>query len=147
MNRKILAIVLGVCAILTCGGIACAAALGWQLANNPDWRSAFEQFQGDMASMIELQQRVTQEYGAQAVSVNLMNSRVLVVTLINSPFSGLPDAEQRAKAREIAGFVNARFTGKSRIETIRISFAEQAQIGPVSTNQFRAYDIDVRDLR
>lgn len=147
MNRKILSIILGACAFLACGGIACTAALGWQLANNPDWRSAFEQFQGDMASMIVLQQSVAQEYGAQAVSVNLMNSRVLVVTLINSPYSNLPDAEQRAKAREIGRFVNARFTGKSRIEAIRISFAEQARIGPVNTNRFRAYDIDVRDLR
>ena len=146
MNKKTITLLTSVLGIVVC----CTGIAIWgiySLVSNPTVKEGLKQAGDEFNAMADLRKKVHDTYASEDVGVQLMNGTVLNVSLINSEFDQLSTAQQNDRAREIAQFVKANYTGKARITGIVISFVAKTQAGPLNTHSSSSYPFDLSDLK
>lgn len=145
MNRKTVLIVGSILGVLLC----CGAVAAWgvySLANNPSVKKGLEVAGEELQAMMDLREKIRQTYTCEDVGVQIMNGSTLNISLINSEFNDLSTSEQADKAREVAKFVKANYTGKANIIRIVIIFVRNTRVGPVNTNSSFSYPFEISEL-
>ncbi len=102
---------------------------------------------GDFEDIIRLQQELRQAYTAQDFQIGLANGSRLKVSLVNSPYSRLPAADQKIKAREIALFALDHFTGSRPFAAVDVSFIDQSGFWIFTTARTSTYSYSVQSLK
>jgi hypothetical protein len=80
------------------------------------------QIAGTLGDLQAVQKAVAAHVGTDNIRVNLNNGRYLTVGVVNTPLKTLPDAERRAKAREIAQVAYSSYSSKASLETVGVTF-------------------------
>src|SRR5574339_957303 len=102
MNRKTFLIAALFLAMICCGSLG---VLGmYSLLNHPAVKEGLQQGSNEFLAMLDLQQKLRQKYQCD-VGVQIMNGKILNISLINSEFNNLSGSQQAKKAEEVARFV------------------------------------------
>ncbi len=145
MNRKTFLIVGSILGVLLCCGAVAAWGI-YSLANNPSVKKGLEVAGDELQAMMQLREEIRQTCTCEDVGVQIMNGNTLNISLINSEFNDLSTSEQGDKAREVAKFVKANYTGNANIVRIVIIFVQNTKVGPVNTNSSFSYPFEVSEL-
>jgi hypothetical protein len=146
MNRKTILTIVSILGLLSCLGVILAWGI-YSILNTPTIKAGLDKAGSEFRAMVELQQKVAQTYQSGSVSVQIMNNKALNVSLVNSKFNKMSEAQQAEHAHEIALFVQDNYTGKAKIERVTITFVKNNQVGPISTNWSASYPFDVSELK
>jgi hypothetical protein len=79
----------------------------------------------DLRELSRLSALAKDFFKAEDVNVNLVNNRLLVVSLINCAAGDLPDPERKYAAHEVAFWVKTNYRRVSKIQTISVVFVER----------------------
>lgn len=85
-------------------------------------------------------------FKAEDVNVNLVNDRLLVVSLVNCAAGGLPDPERKYAAHEVALWTKANYRSIAKVQTISVVFVERHSLLIFSVTSSQQYAFAVRDL-
>ena len=146
MNRKTILTIGFILGLISCLGVILAWGV-YSILNTPTIKAGLDKAGSEFRAMVELQQKVGQTYQSGGVNVQIMNNNALNVSLVNSKFNELSEAQQAERAYEIALFVQDNYTGNAKIERITITFIKNSQVGPLSTNWSASYPFDVSELK
>src|SRR5262245_12818580 len=75
-----------------------------------------------LSAVREVQHQVVLAVHEDNVNVNLNNGQYLTVSLVNSSLKELPEAQKKAKAREIALVAYKAFPSRSTLERVSVVF-------------------------
>ncbi len=146
MNRKTILIMGSILGVLLCCGAIAAWGI-YSFAKNPTVKEGIKAAGNELQAMMGLREKILQSYTCEDAGIQIMNGNTLNISLINSEFNDLPMSQQAEKAREIAKFVKANYTGKAQIVRIVIILVANTKVGPVNTNRFFSYPFNVSELQ
>jgi hypothetical protein len=146
VNKKTALIVGSMLAVVLCCVITAGVGI-YSFLNNPEIKKGLEVAGEEMGAMLDLRQKMLQEYSCEDVGIQIMNGSSLNVSLINSEFNDLPNSEQADSAIEVAQFVKDNYTGKAALTRIVIIFVKNNRVGPLNTNQTISFPFGLSELQ
>ncbi len=93
--------------------------------------------------LIALRGKLIKQYGHEDISVVILNSNILSVSLVNSPFNELGEFDRQKKAQAIAVFVSNNFGPMNKVESVLVSFVtSETYIFIFQHDEGRTYQFD-----
>jgi hypothetical protein len=85
--------------------------------------STVHQAMGTLRDLAKVQVELSKSLGQEQINVNLMNSRFLNVSLVNSAWKDRPPDQKHAKAIEIARLAYRSYPSQSTLTAVTVTFA------------------------
>lgn len=85
-------------------------------------------------------------FTADDVGLNLVNNRVLVLSLVNCPAGRLPDTERQYAAHEAALWTKKNYNDASKLESISVVFVERRSFLIFNASSSHSYNFPLREL-
>ena len=105
-----------------------------------------KEMRADLRELSRVAREAKTFFSAEDAGLNLVNGRVLVLSLVNCAAGLLPDAERQYAAHEAALWTKRNYKQSIKLESISVVFVERHSFLIFNASSSQAYQFPVKEL-